>query len=211
MSLAADPFLATLALVGAVIILSALLSGLIERSGFPQVAVLLGLGAVLGPYGLALVDLDLESPVLRAVATLSLTLVLFTDALSIDLNEIRRHLRLTLLVVGPGTLVSAVLITLAAHWLLGLGLVGDRRVADEMRQKVAVEPAQDIRLRRTRARAGGAPGRNELAGSARALVALEGHGERVALGILPLEHGVDHALGEVGQNVHADTPGSIGT
>ncbi|HKI00521.1 MAG TPA: cation:proton antiporter [Thermoanaerobaculia bacterium] len=121
MSLAADPFLATLALVGAVIIISALLSGLIERSGFPQVAVLLGLGAVLGPYGLSLIHLDLGSPVLRAVSTLSLALVLFTDALSLDLAEIGRHIKLTLLVVGPGTLASTVLITLAAHGLLGLG------------------------------------------------------------------------------------------
>jgi NhaP-type Na+/H+ or K+/H+ antiporter len=120
MPLAADPFLATLALVGAVIIISALLSGLIERSGFPQVAVLLGLGAVLGPYGLALIELTLDSPVLRAVSTLSLALVLFTDALSIDLAQIRKHARLTLLVVGPGTLLSAVLVTLAAHWLLAL-------------------------------------------------------------------------------------------
>jgi sodium/hydrogen antiporter len=121
MSLAADPFLATLALVGAVIIISALLSGLIERSGLPQVAVLLGLGAILGPYGLGLIHLDLGSPVLRAVSTLSLALVLFTDALSLDLSEIRRHLRLTFLVMGPGTLLSAVLITFAAHWVLGLG------------------------------------------------------------------------------------------
>lgn len=120
MPIAADPFLATLALVGAVIIISALLSGLIERSGFPQVAVLLGLGAVIGPYGLALIELTLESPVLRAVSTLSLALVLFTDALSVDLAQIRKHARLTLLVVGPGTLLSAVLVTLAAHWLLAL-------------------------------------------------------------------------------------------
>lgn len=121
MSLAADPFLATLALVGAVIIISALLSGLIERSGLPQVAVLLGLGAVLGPYGLSLIQIGLGSPVLRAVSTLSLALVLFTDALSLDLAQIRQHIRLTLLVVGPGTIVSAVLITFAAHWTLGLG------------------------------------------------------------------------------------------
>ncbi|HSN89522.1 MAG TPA: cation:proton antiporter, partial [Thermoanaerobaculia bacterium] len=120
MSLAADPFLATLALVGAVIIISALLSGLIERSGFPQVAVLLGLGAVLGPYGLSLLNVTLDSPVLRAVSTLSLALVLFTDALSLDLAQIRRHSRLTLLVLGPGTMLSAVLVTAAAHWLLGL-------------------------------------------------------------------------------------------
>ncbi|HVR96254.1 MAG TPA: cation:proton antiporter [Thermoanaerobaculia bacterium] len=117
---ALDPFLTTLALVGAVIIVSSLLSGLIERSGVPQVAVLLGLGAVLGPAGLGLVHLGLDSPILRVVATLSLALVLFTDALSIDMEQIRRHGRLALLVLGPGTILSAVLVSLAARWLLHL-------------------------------------------------------------------------------------------
>ncbi len=120
MTFAADPFLATLALVGAVVVIAALLSGLIERSGVPQVGVLLALGAALGPYGLSLIDTRLDSPVLRAVSILSLALVLFTDALSIDLAQIRRHVRLTLLVLGPGTLLSAALVTLAAWWLLDL-------------------------------------------------------------------------------------------
>ncbi len=120
MTLAADPFLATLALVGVVIVIAALLSGLIERSGVPQVGVLLALGAILGPYGLGLIDTRLDSPVLRAVAILSLALVLFTDALSLDLAQIRRHSRLTLLVLGPGTLLSAALVTVAAWWLLDL-------------------------------------------------------------------------------------------
>lgn len=120
MPLAADPFLATLSLIGAVIILAALLSGFIERSGVPQVGVLLALGAVLGPFGLALINPTLDSPVLRAVSFLSLTLVLFTDALSLDLGEIKRHLRLTLLILGPGTVLSAVLITLLGVFLLGL-------------------------------------------------------------------------------------------
>lgn len=117
---AIDPFLTTLALVGTVIVVSALLSGLIERSGAPQVAVLLGLGAVIGPYGLGLIDTGLDSPALRAVGILSLAMVLFTDALSLDLAEIRRQLRLTLLIVGPGTLLSAVLITVAARGILDL-------------------------------------------------------------------------------------------
>jgi NhaP-type Na+/H+ or K+/H+ antiporter len=82
--------------------------------------VLLALGAVLGPYGLGLINPKLDSPVLRVVSTLSLALVLFTDALSLSLAEIRRHNRLTLLVLGPGTLLSAVLITLMACFLLGL-------------------------------------------------------------------------------------------
>lgn len=120
MPVAADLFVATLALIGAVIIIAALLSGLIERSGVPQVGVLLALGAVLGPYGLGLINPTLDSPVLRAVSFLSLTLVLFTDALSLDVKEIRRHLRLTLLVLGPGTILSAIVVTLLAVYLLGL-------------------------------------------------------------------------------------------
>jgi Kef-type K+ transport system membrane component KefB len=59
-------FSATLALIGAVIIIAALLSGLIERSGVSQVAVFLALGAILGPAGLGL--LDLSSVALHDVA-----------------------------------------------------------------------------------------------------------------------------------------------
>lgn len=120
MPLGADPFLATLALVGAVIVISALLSGLIERSGVPQVGVLLALGAILGPFGLGLIDPKLDSPVLRAVSILSLTLVLFTDALSLSLAEIRKHIRLAILVLGPGTILSAVLVTAMGRFLLDL-------------------------------------------------------------------------------------------
>jgi NhaP-type Na+/H+ or K+/H+ antiporter len=50
----------------------------------------------------------------------SLALVLFTDALSVDPKEIRQHRRLTSLVLGPGTLLPALLLVLAAHWLLDL-------------------------------------------------------------------------------------------
>ncbi|HYG63281.1 MAG TPA: cation:proton antiporter [Thermoanaerobaculia bacterium] len=119
---AVDPFISTLALVGVVVIVSALLSGLIERSGVPQVGVLLALGAILGPVGLGLIDVTLDSPVLRAVSVLSLALVLFTDALSINPAEVRQHSKLTLLILGPGTILAAALISFAAWWLLGLSV-----------------------------------------------------------------------------------------
>ena len=76
----AASFAATLALLGIVVMVSALLSGLIERSGMPQVAVFLAIGAALGPAGLGALTLTLDSSALRVVATLSLTLVLFTVA-----------------------------------------------------------------------------------------------------------------------------------
>lgn len=116
----AELFTTTLALVGVVILVAALLSGVIERTGLPQVAAFLGLGAALGPAGLGVLDLTLESPTLRVVATLSLALVLFTDAVSLNVAEARRHTMLAALVLGPGTLLTAAVTALAGRWLLGL-------------------------------------------------------------------------------------------
>ena len=109
-----------LALVGAVILIAALLSGLVERSGVPQVAIFLALGAALGPAGLELLEVGLDSWPLQIAATLSLALILFTDALSLDLREAREHRALVGLAIGPGTVVSAVLYAAAAWWLLDL-------------------------------------------------------------------------------------------
>jgi sodium/hydrogen antiporter len=103
-----------------VIIISSLLSGFVERTGLPQVAVFLALGAMIGPYGLGMVDVTLHSPILRVVATLSLALVLFMDAVSLNVSDLAKHRLLGFLVLGPGTLLSAVLISIAATWLLGI-------------------------------------------------------------------------------------------
>jgi len=115
-----ESFLAMLALVGAVIVFSALLSGWVDRTGVPQVAVFLGIGALIGPLGLGVLDATIDSPILRVVATLSLVLVLFTDAVSLDLKEVREHRLLAGLVLGPGTILTTVLIAAAGWYLLGL-------------------------------------------------------------------------------------------
>ena len=117
-----EQFLSTIALIGTVIVISALLSGLLEKSGLPQVAAFLGLGAAIGPLGLGLMNVDVHSPILRVVATLSLVLVLFTDAVSLNLKDVRRSRLLSFLVIGPGTLFSGILIALFAGWLLHLPL-----------------------------------------------------------------------------------------
>ncbi len=114
------PFVSTLALVGVVIMVAALLSGFVERARFPQVALFLVLGAVLGPYGLGLVDTGLESPVLETISTISLILVLFMDAVGVTWRDLRGQARLAALVLGPGTLLAAALTGCAAWGLLGL-------------------------------------------------------------------------------------------
>ncbi|HEY7167028.1 MAG TPA: cation:proton antiporter [Candidatus Binatia bacterium] len=117
-----DPqfFILTLALVGTVIIIAALLSGLIDRTDVPQVAVFLALGAMLGPAGLGLLDVTLSSPTVQIVTTLSLVLVLFTDAVSLSMPEVRRQAGLAFRVLGPGTLLSAALTAVAASLVLRL-------------------------------------------------------------------------------------------
>ena len=119
-TISADPFVTVVALVGIVILVAALLSGVIERSGLPQVGIFLALGAVLGPFGLGMLQIGLDSPALRVVAILCLVLVLFTDAVTIDIGELRRNGNLALIVLGPGTILTAGLIGLAAWVLLGL-------------------------------------------------------------------------------------------
>jgi NhaP-type Na+/H+ or K+/H+ antiporter len=110
----------TLTLIGVVILVAALLSGVVERTRFPQVALFLLLGLVLGPFGLGLIRFELQSQILRTIATLGLVLVLFTDAVGVNFAELRRSRQLIRLVLGPGTVLTAALIALAAWGLLGL-------------------------------------------------------------------------------------------
>src|SRR5688572_31641989 len=100
-----DHFVATIALIGIVIVVASLMSGLIERSGIPLVGAFLLLGLIVGPWGLGVVNPTLASPQLRVLATLGLALVLFTDAVGVNLREVRQRSTLAWIVLGPGTLL----------------------------------------------------------------------------------------------------------
>jgi len=117
-----DSLVTGLAIIGIVIVVSALLSGLIDKTGLPQVAVFICIGAALGPSGLGVFDMTLESPILHVVAILSLTLVLFTDAVSLSISEVKRNAALAFRMLGPGTILCAALTALAAWWLLQIPL-----------------------------------------------------------------------------------------
>jgi NhaP-type Na+/H+ and K+/H+ antiporter len=117
-------FATTLALVGIVIVVASLVSGLVERSGAPIVAVFLALGALLGEPGLGLIHIGFDSPVLQVLATLALALVLFSDAVTVETTAVRERRRLILMVLGPGTLIPAALVALAARLLLDVPWAG---------------------------------------------------------------------------------------
>src|ERR1051326_8628551 len=91
-----DSLIAGLAIIGIVIIVSALLSGLVDRSGLPQVAVFILIGAALGPSGFGVFDMTLNT------------------------KDLRRYARLAFRMLGPGTILCAALTALAAWWLLGI-------------------------------------------------------------------------------------------
>ena len=155
-----ESLVAGLALIGIVIIVSALLSGLVDKSGLPQVAVFIFIGTALGPAGFGVFNMTLESSVLRVVAALSLTLVLFTDAVTLNIKEVKRHSGLAFRMLGPGTILCAALTALAAWWLLGIspasaailgaalastdpvllrGLLQRRDISNETRQALRLE------------------------------------------------------------------------
>ena len=122
-----EHFVATIALIGLVIVVASLLSSAVERLAFPLVGAFLLLGLVVGPHGFGLRDFSLRSPELMALSTLGLALVLFSDAVGVNIRELREHRRLAWIVLLPGTLFPAFLIGLAV------------RVRGFVRRSVAVE------------------------------------------------------------------------
>lgn len=119
-----EHFVATIALIGLVIVVASLLSSVVERLAFPLVGAFLLLGLLVGPYGFGLKDFSLHSPELMVLSTLGLALVLFSDAVGVNIRELRDHHRLSWVVLLPGTFFPALLISGAAYWLLDISVPG---------------------------------------------------------------------------------------
>ena len=80
-----------------------LVSGVIERSPLSFPLLYLGLGFALSPAGFDVLDLEPEERILEAVATLTLALVLFLDAVRLQVEELGKRWVVPALVLGPGT------------------------------------------------------------------------------------------------------------
>ena len=115
-----ESFITSVGLIGIVIVVSVLLSGMVERTGFPLVAVFLLIGAAMGPWGLGIADFGFDSPDLHVLAMLGLALLLFSDAVTLDTKKLKARKRMLWRLLVPGTLVPATVTALSAWLLLGL-------------------------------------------------------------------------------------------
>jgi len=151
---------AAFALLAVVLTVSALAAGLVERAPLSFPMLFLGLGFVLGPLGSGVMDLDLHSPALEAVATLTLALVLFLDAVNLEVARERKDWLVPALSLGPGTLLIVLTVAAAGVWILDMepvvafllgavlsstdpvvlrDIVRDRRIPLSVRQALKVE------------------------------------------------------------------------
>ena len=84
--------------------------------------IFLGLGMLLGGGGLGLLHIDAHNPALEVVGTLTLSLVLFMDALNLEGGRSRRDWLVPALVLGPGTLIVIAVVSLAGYLLFDLAV-----------------------------------------------------------------------------------------
>jgi NhaP-type Na+/H+ or K+/H+ antiporter len=110
-------------LIAGVLVISALAAGLVERAPLSFPMLFLGHGFLVGDRGLGLISIGLDSPVLEVVAIVTLALVLFLDAVNLELTELRRDWLAPLLVLGPGTLLVIGLVAGLGTLLLDLPVV----------------------------------------------------------------------------------------
>lgn len=106
-------------IIAIVLTVSTLASGLVERAPLSFPIIFLGLGFLLGGGGLKVIEIDLQNTLLQIVATVSLALVLFLDAVKLQLDELRSDWHVPFLTLGPGTLLFIIGIAAVAYFLIG--------------------------------------------------------------------------------------------
>ena len=114
-------------IVAIVLTVTALASGLVERSTLSFPLMFLALGLVLGDGGFNVLEMDPHDPLLEVVATLTLSLVLFLDAVKLQVDELGRRWLVPALILGPGTGLIIVVgalplaLMLGFTWVMALG------------------------------------------------------------------------------------------
>jgi sodium/hydrogen antiporter len=113
-----SPLILGMGIVAIVLTLAALTSRIVERAPISFPIIFLGIGFLLGSY--RVIELDVHSPLLEAVAMISLALVLFLDAVNIQVDELKNEWYVPVATLGPGTILIITGVGLAAYYLMGV-------------------------------------------------------------------------------------------
>ena len=84
----------------------ALIANRLDQASIGPAVFFVVLGLLLGPDALGLLRIDIESSTVRELAELTLALVLFTDASTVDLPGLRRDAGLVGRLLGIGLLLT---------------------------------------------------------------------------------------------------------
>jgi NhaP-type Na+/H+ or K+/H+ antiporter len=152
--------LTILGLAAFVLLFAGLSEGFVSRAPLSFPMLFLGLGYLLGTRGI--IETSPESKTLEAVATVTLALVLFLDAVRMKFDRSPSEWLVPSLVLGPGTVLTLFIVAGAAHLLLGLpaasailigailsstdpvivrDIVRDKRIPGAVRQSLRTEAA----------------------------------------------------------------------
>ena len=147
-------------IVAIVLSVTPLASALVDRSPLSFPVIFLGLGFLLGQRGLDVIQMGARDPVLEIVATLTLALVLFLDAVKLQIDELGKRWIVPVLILGPGTgiiiALGAVSLSLVVgfSWLIAFiggailastdpvvlrAIVRDPRIPRSVRQVLKIE------------------------------------------------------------------------
>lgn len=111
------------ALVGAVLMVSGLVSGLVRKAPISVPIIFLGLGFALGEGGFGVLHVDVHDTALEVVGVLSLAFVLFLDAVNLRFDEGKKAWRAPVLALGPGTVLTIAIVAVGAGLILKTSLL----------------------------------------------------------------------------------------
>ena len=118
---AGTPIDSTLAILGGLLMLGALLSGLAHRSFLSLVALFVLAGFLLGEGGAGVLEFDPESGFVSTLAIVALVVILFRDGLEVEAEMLQREWHLPVRKLVLAMPVTAAIVAVATHLLTDLG------------------------------------------------------------------------------------------
>jgi NhaP-type Na+/H+ or K+/H+ antiporter len=109
--------------LGGLLVVGALLSGVARRSVLSLAVVFVLGGFVLGKGATGVLDFKASSGFVSDLATVALIVILFRDGLEVDAELLQREWRVPLRKLAIGMPVTAAIVALGAHALIGLSWV----------------------------------------------------------------------------------------